>query len=73
MSTRIYIVSHKQNGIKRLVLAGSQAQAVRHVAASTYEVSVASALDVAHYMKAGITVEDCGEKQTELPIEDDEE
>lgn len=70
MNKRIYIVTHKQLGTRRMVLAGSQAQAIRHMADSAYAVEVASALDVANHMKAGIQVEESGERQAELPIED---
>jgi hypothetical protein len=70
MAERIYIVTDKRIGTKRMVQACSQYKAIRHVASDTFTVDVASALDVAFYMTSGMLVETCDDKQAELPIED---
>jgi hypothetical protein len=62
---RIYIVSDNDTTGARLVKATSQAQAIRHVAESRYNVEVASAMDVADMMVSGITVENASAKPAE--------
>lgn len=52
---RIYKVTG--NGASHLVQASSQAQALRHIAGKLYLVEVAKAIDVAHLMGKGATVE----------------
>lgn len=65
---RIYKVT---NGDKTyLVQAASQAQALRHIAGRIYSVEVAKAMDVAHLMAAGTTLETATSipEQTQLNI-----
>lgn len=57
MTTRIYKIDDKENGAVRLVEANSAAQALRHIAAERYEVTVATTKDVAAAMGDGVTVE----------------
>ena len=52
---RIYKVINKDKSY--LVLATSQAQALRHVASRQYSVEVAKAIDVASMMSKGVQVE----------------
>jgi hypothetical protein len=52
---RIYKVTSGDKA--HLVQAASQAQALRHVAGKTFNVEVAKAIDVAHLMTKGVTVE----------------
>ena len=52
--TRIYVVLNKQSGLKRLIEATSQSQAIRHCIKPHYEAKVASAKEVA---KSGIALE----------------
>ena len=52
---RIYKVTN--SGTVYLVQAMSQAQALRHVAGKTFNVEVAKAIDVAHLMSKGVTLE----------------
>jgi len=64
---RIYKVISKDETF--LVQAASQAQALRHIAGKQYQIEVAKAVDVAHIMTNGGTVE-CATtiaEQTELP------
>jgi len=42
MSTRIYLVTNRNNDVQQLVRANSQAQAIRHVARSTFGAAVAA-------------------------------
>lgn len=65
--TRIYTVTNKATGARRLVDASHPSTAIRHVAASAFDVEVASAKDVATYMSSGIKVETVGEEQVQLP------
>jgi ribosome biogenesis SPOUT family RNA methylase Rps3 len=52
---RIYKVTN--GGTTHLVQAMSQAQALRHIAGKTFDVSVAKAIDVATLMNQGVTLE----------------
>lgn len=55
MQQRIYKVT---DGDKtHLVMAGSQAQALRHVAGSVYKVSIAKTVEVAQLMSSGTVIE----------------
>jgi hypothetical protein len=57
MKTRLYIITTPNDPkTVRLVEAGSQAQALRHVMAE-YEVNVASAMDVARLSRDGVMPE----------------
>lgn len=62
MPERIYRVTPKAEGAEpkesRLVRAGSQAQALRHVAAETLAVSLASQQDLVELLGAGVKVDD---------------
>lgn len=53
---RIYII--KAGESEKLVKAANQAQALRHVARTTYTVRTATAVEVAERMVAGLKVED---------------
>lgn len=63
---RIYIVTDKAAKVDFLIKATSQAQAVRHVARMQFDVSVASAVDVADKLTAGVKLEDAGEPKPDL-------
>lgn len=63
---RIYIVTDKAAKVDFLIKATSPAQAVRHVARMQFDVSVASAVDVADKLTAGVKLEDAGEPQPGL-------
>jgi type II secretory pathway component GspD/PulD (secretin) len=63
---RIYKVTG--NGTQHLVQASSQAQALRHVAGKQYQVEVAKAVDVAHIMGKGGTVEHAASIAEQLEI-----
>ena len=58
MDKRIYKVTDN-SGLKKeqLVLATSQAQALRHIAGKTYKVEIAKAIDVAEMVRDGVQVE----------------
>jgi hypothetical protein len=58
---RLYLVESKQGGKRHLVKASSQAQALRHVVKSHYDVSVAASLDVAAFLTEGGALEDSAE------------
>lgn len=58
MNLRIYRIKGKTNGINRLVKASSQAQGLSHVSKSEYDITVASAMEVADLITSGVTVED---------------
>lgn len=64
---RIYTVTGPGESV-RLVKATNQAQAIRHVARNTFQVEVASAVQVADLMIAGTKVEQSSiEPQQALP------
>ena len=57
MNTRIYVITEKATGAKRLIEAGNPAQAIRFVANGSYECTPASARAVAEAMAAGAKLE----------------
>jgi hypothetical protein len=57
MTQRIYTVKSHNSDHTHLVMATSQAQALRHIAGKNYDVEVAKAVDVAVLMKVGVEVE----------------
>jgi len=68
-STRIYVVRPKKAGdAPRLVSAASQGAALRHVAASTLTVAVATQHDLVELLDKGVKVED----PSVTPPEDDD-
>ena len=58
MTTRIYAVGNSEG--TRLVRAATQAQALRHVAKSSYDVRVASQDDLVTVLATGSKVEEAG-------------
>ena len=65
--TRIYLVRNKATGSLTLVDSSHPSTALRHVAASAFDVQVASAKEVADLMTAGAKVATIGEEQLPLP------
>lgn len=65
MSTRIYLVTDRETQAKRLIRAGSQAQAIRHAAASQFGAAVAGQDDLVQMLDAGIRVEDASKAEAE--------
>lgn len=66
--TRIYIVQDAE--VRRLVRAGTRAQALRHVAEKTFHVAVASQEEIVWQLTAGNKVEDATtDGQASLPLE----
>jgi hypothetical protein len=58
---RIYKITNNVTGASRFVKADNRAQALRHVAESTYRIGVASANEIADAAMAGcLTVETAG-------------
>lgn len=57
--TRIYVVLHQDE--KRLIEAGSAAQAIRHCVQNKYVARPATTKDIATLMAAGFTVEKANE------------
>lgn len=57
-NTRIYVVINKET--KRLVEAGSAAQAIRHCVRNQYSAKAATPREVAAFMGAGFTLERAG-------------
>ncbi len=64
-NVRIYL-TEKKDGSKALVKATNQAQGLRHIARNEFSIKVASALDVAECMAAGMAVEDATKEPTDL-------
>lgn len=62
---RIYAITDKVNHATHLIVATTQAQALRHVTRMQFDVASASAMMVADKMSQGIKVEDAGEEQQE--------
>ena len=58
----LYIVTNKETQADSLVKASNQAQALRHIASSVYEVKVAKASDVADLMGQGAPVQNANEE-----------
>lgn len=63
MTTRIYAVGNSEG--TRLVRAATQAQALRHVAKSSYDVRVASQNDLVATIGTGAKVEEAGADEAE--------
>jgi hypothetical protein len=57
MSSRIYLVTDRDTQAKRLIRAGTQAQAIRHAAQSRFEISVAGQDDLVELLASGQPVE----------------
>jgi hypothetical protein len=57
MSTRIYLVTDQESQAKRLIRAGSQAQAIRHAAQSRFAIEVAGQDDLVQLLASGQAVE----------------
>lgn len=55
-ATRPYVITGK-DGAQRLVQAGTQAQALRHVATDQFTVKAASASEVIELMQSGVQPE----------------
>lgn len=67
MSTRIYLVTDRDTQAKRLIRAGTQAQAIRHAAASRFDIAVAGQDDLVELLAAGQAVESAAQTaETEL-------
>jgi hypothetical protein len=60
MSTRIYLVTDVETNKHRLVRAGNQAQAIRYVAQSQFDIEVAGQDDLVSLLSNGIPVELAG-------------
>ena len=60
MSKRIYSVTDGATAITRLVRAANQAQALSHVARSTFSVQVASQNELVAQLQSGTKVEEAG-------------
>ena len=58
MTQRIYMVADAPKTM--MVQAANQAQALRHVARTKYQVRVAKPIDVAHAMQIGVQLEVAG-------------
>jgi len=67
MATRIYVVGDKQGATQRLVRAGNQAQALRHVAKDRFEVKVADQNTLVFLMENGAKVETAETETVEQP------
>lgn len=66
MTTRIYAVAVAdavERNPTRLVRAGNQAQALRHVAKASFEVRVATQDDLVSALSTGATVEEAGAEE----------
>ena len=57
MSSRIYLVTDRDTQAKRLIRAGTQAQAIRHAAQSRFEIAVAGQDDMVELLASGQPVE----------------
>jgi hypothetical protein len=66
MSTRIYLVTNRNNDVQQLVRANSQAQAIRHVVKNDYSATVAAQESIVSLLGAGQKVLDAG---AELPLD----
>jgi len=62
MNARIYAVSNKADGSKRLVKAGTPAQAMRHVANALFDVKTVTALQVAELLSGGVKLENAAQE-----------
>jgi hypothetical protein len=60
MSTRIYVVTDIENNRPRLVRAANQAQAMRHVAQTRFDIEVAGQDDLVSLLTAGHAIELAG-------------
>ena len=60
MSTRIYIITNRDNDQQHLVRAATPAQALRHVARSKFGVAVAAQEALVELLTSGTKVEDAG-------------
>jgi len=74
MTTRVYVVTDRETGVKRLIRAGHQAQAIRHAAQEQFDVAVASQDALIELITGGHAIEDAsrseaGSKPDEPPAE----
>lgn len=67
MSTRIYLVTNRNDDSQHLVRASSPAAAIRHVARSTFGAAVAAQESLVELLTAGIVVEDARADEAETP------
>lgn len=58
MSTRIYLITDTETDEHRLARAANQAQAIRHVAQSRFDIEVAGQFDLVSLLAVGKVVED---------------
>lgn len=73
MSTRIYLVTDRETQAKRLIRAGSQAQAIRHAVQRRFEATVAGQDDLVQALAAGSPIESAvtaGDQLAEQPAGD---
>ena len=73
MSTRIYLVTDVETNKHRLILAGNQAQAIRHAAQTRFDIEVAGQDDLVSLLTSGIPVELAGGPATADMFEDTKE
>lgn len=73
MSTRIYLVTDVETNKHRLVRAGNQAQAIRYVAQSQFDIEVAGQDDLVSLLSNGIPVELAGAGATADMFEEAQE
>ena len=70
MSTRIYLVTDVETNKHRLIRAGNQAQAIRYVAQTRFDIEVAGQDDLVALLTGGIPVEPAGGQATMDMFED---
>ena len=74
----LYQITNKDDGITRLVSAKSQAEALRHIASTTFEVTLPTPVEAARLGLEGVTIAEAGvatgtavdPNQQHLPIPD---
>lgn len=64
MSTRIYLVTDVETNKHRLIRAGNQAQAIRYVAQTRFDIEVAGQDDLVALLTGGIPIELAGGQST---------
>jgi len=74
MSTRIYLVKevggNNDEPSERLVRAGNQAQAVKHVVGKRFTAKVATQDDLARMLPEGAEIVSAGESNSQVDIDD---
>lgn len=70
--TRVYLVTDRKTSAARLIRAANQAQAMRHAASDTFDISVATQNDLIELLHMDIDVEEANQGELQYILDRDE-